>query len=329
MKDTLKEGQGKMEPPMDSPLFSSMERSEIDTIMGFLESRRVPQGECVFKEGDAGKEMFIILSGSVRATLAQDDGTIRQVCDFGSGRFFGEMAVIESAPRSATCTAMEDSQLLMLRGEDFYSLVYGHPRIALKFLSSIGTIMASWLDESSRFLNDLVRWGETARRRAVTDQLTGLYNRRFLEETLSGRFAQGAVGRRKVALLMMDLDRIHEINDRYGTAVGDRVIIAAADSFRSVLREGDISARLSGDEFAFLLPDTDVDVAVAVAERLRITVSALRIPVSAETALSIRSSLGAAVAPDHAADPETLFSVADAALRRAKELGRDRVARAE
>jgi diguanylate cyclase (GGDEF)-like protein len=312
----------------ESPLFAGMSELEFNAVTAFLERRLFRKGDFIFKEGDRGEEMFIVLSGSIDATVSQTDGTQRRLYAFGPGRFFGEMAVIENAPRSATCRAAEDSNLLVLQGIDFYRLVFEHPMIALKFLTAIGSTMTSWLDESSRFLNDLVRWGETARRRAVTDELTGLYNRRFLEEALAARFSQGSVGRRKMTLLMLDLDRIHEVNNAYGSAAGDAVIIAAGNSFLSVLREGDIAARLSGDEFAFLLPDTDGKEGLRIAERLRAVIAELRIPVpagSAEASVMIKASLGVGVAPDQAGDPQNLMAVADAALRRAKDSGRDRV----
>jgi len=312
----------------ESPLFAGMSELEFNAVTAFLERRLFRKGDCIFREGDRGEEMFIVLSGSIDATVSQADGTQRKLYAFGPGRFFGEMAVIESAPRSATCIAAEDSNLLVLQGIDFYRLVFEHPMIALKFLTAIGSTMTSWLDESSRFLNDLVRWGETARRRAVTDELTGLYNRRFLEESLAARFSQGSVGRRKMTLLMLDLDRIHEVNNAYGAAAGDAVIIASGNSFLSVLREGDIAARLSGDEFAFLLPDTDGKEGRRIAERLRTVIAELRIAVpagAAEASVSIKASLGVAVAPDQAVDPQNLLAVADAALRSAKDSGRDRV----
>jgi len=240
------------------------------------------------------------------------------------------MAIIEGAPRSATCWALEDTDLFALQGIDFFRLVFEHPMIALKLLNTIGSVMTSWLDESSRFLNDLVRWGETARRRAVTDELTGLYNRRFLEESLESRFAMGSVGRRRIAVAMLDLDHLHEVNERCGAAAGDKVIIAVGEAFRQTLRDGDIAARLSGDEFAFLLPDTDSKEAFSIAERLRLCVSNLQLSLPSQIGgthfnVAVRASLGVAVAPDHAANPLDLIAASDAALRAAKEGGRNMV----
>jgi diguanylate cyclase (GGDEF)-like protein len=161
--------------------------------------------------------------------------------------------------------------------------------------------------------------------------MTGLYNRSFLEESIKERFSNQSMSLRTMSLLMMDLDKIHGINDRYGTKAGDIVITIAADVIRSCLRPGDIPARLAGDEFAVLLPDTDKDNALKVAERMRENIEKQQIevpasPGSEETVLiRTRTSIGLAIAPVHANTMEDLMHTSDDALRKAKELGRNRV----
>ncbi len=316
-----------------SPLFASMSELEFNAVTAFLERRHYKKGELIFSEGEPGREMFILLTGHVVATVNLGDGKRRKIYDFEPGAYFGEMAIIEDAPRSATCTATEDTDVLVLQGLDFYRLIFEHPMIALKLLSAISQVMTSWLDESSRFLNDLLRWGETARLRAITDSLTGLYNRRFLEESLNSRLEGGGEVKRTIAVLMMDLDRIHEINNAYGEAGGDQVIKTVAGVFKQVLRDADIAARLAGDEFAFVLPDTTLEEALQISERLRISVSRLEIPIVVnvpegrvmEQRLSIKTCLGVAVSPQHGSTGPALLAAADAALRNAKDQGRNRV----
>ncbi|NLJ10106.1 MAG: GGDEF domain-containing protein [Treponema sp.] len=320
-----------------SPLFASMSELEFNAVTAFLERRHYKKGELIFSEGEPGREMFILLTGHVVATVNLGDGKRRKIYDFEPGAYFGEMAIIEDAPRSATCTATEDTDVLVLQGLDFYRLIFEHPMIALKLLSAISQVMTSWLDESSRFLNDLLRWGETARLRAITDSLTGLYNRRFLEESLNSRLEGNGEVKRSIAVLMMDLDRIHEINNAYGEAGGDQVIKAVAGGFRQVLRDADIAARLAGDEFAFVLPDTTLQEAQHIGERLRAAVANLTIPLSLKdklgellnTKVSIKTCLGVAVSPQHGNTGPALLAAADAALKKAKERGRNRVVVAE
>jgi diguanylate cyclase (GGDEF)-like protein len=314
-----------------SPLFSRMSELEFNAITAFLERMRVRKGAVIFKEGDAGEDMFLLLSGSLSAFLSQSDGTQRRLFDVKPGDFFGEMSIIANEPRSVTLIAKEDSDVMVLQGIDFYRIIFEHPMIGFKMLKAISAVQNQWLDQSSKHLGDLMRWGETARRRAITDELTGLYNRRFLEESITDRFDHGSVGLRKMSLLMMDIDKVHAINERYGPQAGDQVIISVADILRSLMRSGDIAARLSGDEFAVLLPDTDQEDARMVAERVREAVPAreIRVPKSPGAAerlgISACISIGIAVAPVHAKNMESLIFTADGALRKAKSRGRNRV----
>ncbi|MDR2257915.1 MAG: GGDEF domain-containing protein [Treponema sp.] len=314
-----------------SPLFSNMSELEFNAITAFLERMRVRKSTVVFKEGDAGEDMFLLLSGSLSAYLSQSDGTQRWMFDIKPGDFFGEMSIIANEPRSVTLVAKEDSDVMVLQGIDFYRIIFEHPMIGFKMLKAISAVQNQWLDQSSKHLGDLMRWGETARRRAITDELTGLYNRRFLEESIADRFEHGSVGLRKMSLLMMDLDKVHTINERYGPQAGDQVIIAVADILRSLMRSGDIAARLSGDEFAVLLPDTDQEDACVVAARILEAVPAreIRVPknpgAAERTGINVRVSIGVAVAPVHAKNMESLIFTADGALRKAKDRGRNRI----
>jgi diguanylate cyclase (GGDEF)-like protein len=315
----------------NSPFFTGMSDAEINTIAVFLESRHIKKGDCVFREEDQGDHMFILLSGKLTAHVLQPDGTQRQMFDVKLGDFFGEMSIIANEPRSATITAMEDTEIVAIPGSDFYGIVFEHPMIGVKMLKSICRVQNIWLDQTSRHLSDLTRWGETARRRAITDEMTGLYSRNFLDDSIKDRFEQGSVGIRTMSFLMLDLDRIHAINDRHGTSAGDKVFMVVADILRSCTRAGDICARFAGDEFGVLLPDTGPEEALSIAERIRGTIAATKIlvprspDVMDKVEIYTRTSIGAAVAPKHGKDRETLMLAADNALRKAKEKGRDRV----
>ncbi len=317
-------------------LFRGMSGLEVNAVSAFLEPRRFPAGSTVFREGDSGQELFIVRSGRIGSYVSQADGTRREVYEFTPGVLFGEMAIIENEPRSATCYAKDDAELLVLDGIDFYRLVYEHPVIGVKLLSSMARVMTSWLDEASGFLGGLVRWGEAARRRAITDELSGFFNRRFLEEAMAARFARGAGSSRRCSLLMLDIDRFRDINAAFGQSGGDAAIAAAASSFVPKIREGEVGARLSGDEFAVFLPSGGLDRALELAEDMRRAAEALRLELPSPRAPQggrpepafITVSIGAAASPEHADTPEALLAAADKALYKAKEGGRNRVERA-
>jgi len=315
-----------------SPLFLELDDEEFTIVLSYLFPVLKKEGETIFKEGDTGKSMFILFLGELRAFGKQSDGNQRWLFDIKQqGDFFGEMSIIDHGPRSATINAVKDSIIMMLKEDQFYKIITRHPEIGLKILRAISMTHSQWLDQSAKSYSDLIRWGEAARKRAITDEMTGLYNRRFLEDSIKERFSNRSMNFRIMSLLMMDLDRIHNVNDRYGTKAGDLIITEAAVVIRSCLRPGDIPARLSGDEFAILLPDTDKTDATRVAERIRENVSDKQIeipssPNSNENVLiTTHTSIGIALAPVHANTTEGLIHTSDYALRRAKELGRNRV----
>ncbi len=160
---------------------------------------------------------------------------------------------------------------------------------------------------------------------AVTDSLTGMYNRRYLKshfERLSRRLRGSA---KPVSLMVLDADRFKAVNDDWGHDVGDEVLQEIAKRIQSNLRGFDTAVRYGGEEFVVLLPDTPLAAAVAAAERLCQSIAATPMPISADPAgLSVTVSLGVATAVD-TLDLDDLIKRADDAMYRAKQEGRNRV----
>lgn len=312
-------------------LFKELNEEELGAVTQSLKPVKIKKGESIIKEGDAGEDMFIFISGTLSAFGTQSDGTQRWLFDVKPGDFFGEMSVIAHEPRSATIKAAADSLVVVFHGDDFYRIISQQPVTGFKILRAISIVQNQWLDQSSKSYNDLIRWGEAARRRAITDEMTGLYNRLFLEESIKERFNNQPIHLRTMSLLMMDLDKIHAVNNLYGAKAGDLVIIAAANIIHSCIRHGDIAARLSGDEFAVLLPDTNEDDAASVAGRIRELIEKCRVEVPAgpdkseNVIINTCTSIGIASTPFHAKTAKDLMDFSDEALRRAKDLGRNRV----
>ncbi len=313
-------------------LFQKMSKLELNAVAAFLELRRYKAGQVLFTKGESGTELFIMKSGKVASIATDSDGDSRRVYEFSPGRFFGEMSVIENEPRSATCQALEDSEVLVMDGLDFYRLVWDYPVIGVSMLSSMAKVMAGRLDEASGFLNDTVRWGETARRRAVIDDLSGLFNRRFLEETMRARFSRSHSSAPRCAMIMLDIDYFHKHNDAFGRAAGDAIISTAGAAFGRMVRDGDVAAHLAGDEFAFFMPEAGIDEAAKLAERIRQEAETLFLefrqgPGGTPKRVTLSASLGVAASPDDAGQWDALMAAADKALFAAKESGRNRVER--
>ncbi len=162
------------------------------------------------------------------------------------------------------------------------------------------------------------------RQAAVHDGLTGLFNRRFLRESLPQLQAGSARRGSPLCVIMVDLDRFKRVNDMHGHLVGDQTLAAVARALRDNSRRSDLVARYGGEEFAVLCPDTDCETGVQVAERLRKAVEHLT-PEQLGHAGRQTISLGVAVqSPDHQLSPEELLDHADLALYRAKHRGRNR-----
>lgn len=163
---------------------------------------------------------------------------------------------------------------------------------------------------------------------ASHDELTGLRNRRFFEQALEDALQGSPENDRRHALLFMDLDRFKPINDRHGHPAGDRVLVMLAEQFRNSMREGDVLARVGGDEFAVLLYDCSPDSALRVAKNLLEAVHELRVPWDDEI-LTVGLSIGVAPCVPGEAPALDVLRCADAACYDAKKLGGDRVEMAQ
>jgi two-component system cell cycle response regulator len=173
-----------------------------------------------------------------------------------------------------------------------------------------------------RYDEGLRRSLQTTIELATIDPLTGLYNRRFLDGHLAQAVEHSARNARPLCVLVLDIDHFKQINDTFGHDVGDEVLRQFADRLRSSLRASDLAARIGGEEFALLLPDTDLSSAQGAAERLRRTIEAEPFLIHGQ-AIPVTSSLGLSTLDGEG--PRVLMKRADVALYEAKRTGRNRV----
>jgi diguanylate cyclase (GGDEF)-like protein len=159
--------------------------------------------------------------------------------------------------------------------------------------------------------------------RALTDGLTGLPNRRAIEDTLKRMVAQADRAGAPLGVVLFDLDHFKQVNDLYGHEKGDEVLSAVGVTIAGSLRSSDFAGRYGGEEFILLLPGTNTDDAVTVSEKLRLSLSSIEVP---GVPRSITASFGVAAMPADGSEPSSLLRTADRALYLAKAGGRDRVA---
>ena len=160
---------------------------------------------------------------------------------------------------------------------------------------------------------------------AITDGLTGLHNRRYMDSHLRTLVTQSLQSGRALSMLVADIDFFKSVNDTYGHAAGDNVLKEFAQRFRRNTRGIDLACRLGGEEFVIIMPDTDLARAVQVGERLRATIAAEPFQLAPNQTLSVTASVGVATLECRDDTPEALFKRADSALYAAKRNGRNRV----
>lgn len=171
---------------------------------------------------------------------------------------------------------------------------------------------------------------------ATTDSLTGIANRRHFFEMSRLEMIRAKRSQKLPAILMIDLDNFKELNDTHGHASGDRVLISFATICQEGLRESDIFGRLGGEEFAILLPETNLELARQIAERLRISFAAAALEIDSDDPISslqfksgCTASIGIARVAESEASVEPAMHRADSALYAAKTAGRNRVVLSE
>jgi diguanylate cyclase (GGDEF)-like protein len=168
-----------------------------------------------------------------------------------------------------------------------------------------------------------LRLAENVERLAVTDDLTQVYNYRFLKTALRREIKRAGRFRQNLSLVMIDVDNLKSYNDRHGHMRGSHLLKEIAALLAAEVRSFDLVAKYGGDEFTLILPQTEREGAMIVGERVRVAVEGHTFPLAAPRSITV--SLGVAVFPNDAADASGLIQASDRALYQAKQQGRNRV----
>jgi diguanylate cyclase (GGDEF)-like protein len=295
-----------------------------------LESVEGQLGRCKVKTLEAGEvlltmgapardEMYMILSGRLAVHL---DGDLHSdaVAHLEAGETVGELSMLDRSPASAHVVATDKTRVLVVGEAAFWSLV----DVSHDFTINLLVLLARRLRSNNSTVSFNIRLQREHKRNALVDAMTGLHNRRWLDESLSrfvGRFARGSL---KLAVLMIDVDHFKRFNDTCGHPAGDAVLVMVARVLQTGFRPTDQVARFGGEEFTVILPDTDDVGARVAAERVRRKVSATAASHGDKPLPAVTVSIGGAIlAPGDTAS--TLVARADAALYESKQGGRDRV----
>jgi len=198
----------------------------------------------------------------------------------------------------------------------------------LAFVSTVvvtGLVLSAMTIERSRAMERLARVMDDLREQAMTDPLTGLYNRRYMWEFLQREWIRSKRKDIPLAVIMIDLDYFKRVNDAFGHQAGDFVLTAVSALLRIHIRSSDIVCRHGGEEFALIMPEATQEIVRRRAENIQSAIKRLDL-VHREVPLGrVTASFGVALFPDNADGPDAVLRAADEALYAAKEAGRDRI----
>jgi len=287
-------------PPFASTLQRLVEISGTDC--------ELKAGEILFCENDSADGVYWIESGAL-AILQGELGNPRLLGFRHPGQVVGEIALLEDIPRTASVAAILPTHLKSLTRDEFHGILQRVPGVGIEIM---------------RLLSARLREVQPAEYSAgLFDHLTGAFSRQSFDERLQGVIKQANLYHYGFSLSFLDLDHFKEVNDSYGHARGDEVLVAFAQRVMAELRTTDLLFRYGGDEFVLILQGTDPARGQALIERLM--EQARTKPVTGEPLIYISFSAGVANFPEDGDTPEMLLKAADRRVYRAKNSGRGRV----
>lgn len=174
-----------------------------------------------------------------------------------------------------------------------------------------------------------VKLRDTLRRQSIIDPLTGLYNRRYMDETLKRELLRSERKELPLTLIVLDLDHFKQVNDTFGHDAGDAVLKNVAHQVRNSIRDCDVACRFGGEELLVILPECDLHTGIVCAEKIQAAIAALALYHEGRTLGAVTASFGVAAFPSHGHDAARILQAADQALYRAKQAGRNCVIAAE
>jgi len=292
------------------PLLRELGEEELEVFASRTRRERFRSGTDIVEIGAPGRSLYLVVDGLVQVIYPSATGDF-ELARLGPGDFFGEMALLNDKPRSATVRALSPVDALALDKEDFRRVVTETPGLALRLLAALSVRIRN-ADEQISTLSE----------QAVRDPLTGLLNRRAFQERLTEEVERARRYGSRFALVVLDVDHFKSINDTLGHVTGDEVLAWVGRLLQEHTRAADSPFRIGGEEFAVLCPSSDTTMAGYAARRLVSVVGEAKAPT--EHDLRITVSAGYASCPEHGSSFEDIYSTADGALLQAKLAGRNR-----
>lgn len=297
------------------------EGAELSTLWGLLDRCRtfdLADREELIHPGEGFRCMFLVLEGECSVHVGSPDS--EPVALVRQGENVGELSLIDDSPRSAYVVAHGPARVMAVGPDAFWGLMHSSHEVTVNLLA----LMARRLRGNNNAVSQSRKLQAEYKRHASVDGLTGLFNRRRLDEVLPRYLSRANFEARPTSVVMTDVDHFKKFNDTYGHQAGDLVLFEVAKVLRERCRPSDFVARYGGEEFTVILPGASATESLVVAERLRMAVEELEIKQECGTPLpGVTISLGIAEAKPQE-EMKSVLKRADGALYQAKQSGRNR-----
>lgn len=277
--------------------------------------RTLNAGEVLLAPGEANDSIYIVLSGRMNIQLASSDA--EPVSMLGKGECAGEMSILGDAHDSTYVVAATGCELLAIGHDALWELIDISHQAAHNMLK----VLSARIRPGNRIMAENLEHHHGFSGAAVVDELTGLYNRQWVEEKFSRHLNRDISNKKPSCVMMLEIDQFKEFTDKYGQLGSEQALRDTAHTMLSCLRPDDQAGRFSGEQFAVFMPNTTLSDGCIAAERLRSAVSGSMIVLPSGDALpSVTISIGVDMAnrDDTLAD---LFARAGEALREAAKNG--------
>ncbi len=290
----------------------------LDWLLANSEERHVPAGDVLLNPQQSNDTLYLIISGRVQVRLDWQGHEALAYMD--AGHCVGEMSIIDRERPSAIVVTDTPCHLLLIKSDTLWTLIDRGAAIARNLLYTL----SARVRKDNLVIFESKQQQKISEQNAIQDALTGLYNRRWLEQTLPRLLQRMRNDELTLCALAIDIDHFKRYNDDHGHTAGDAVLSTLADLLENNIRPSDTAIRLGGEEFLVLLPDTFVTDARIIAERLCESVRQQANTYQGKSLPKLTISIGLACS-NEAGDATQLLDAADAALYRAKRSGRDQV----
>lgn len=302
-------------------LFKNISPESIEVYLDQSSVVELNAGEILIAPEKENKHIFCLLSGRLDVHLGS--AVKPPYTSIEPGECVGEMSIIEQKEPSAYVIASEESRLLMIPQDILWAMVNASHAIARNLLH----ILSRRVRHDDVILAESIENQQRYEQYAKIDELTGLHNRRWMNEMFVREMKRCAIDDDSLCIVMLDVDNFKHFNDQYGHLVGDQVLSILSNTLLSYMRPSDMIARYGGDEFSLLLPHTEIAEALMIAERLKEGIA--KTPLGKYKLKTLaKATISIGIAQMQTGDTfDDLLAKADKALYRAKQKGRNCISR--